>query len=226
MDVTFQEERVAFHWELGLTLAQWAQVEGALLELVTLCFAPAERPHLGLGFVQLDAFRAKRAFADGVLERRLRGTILAPEWAKLADRMGDQSQTRNALVHQTVVEFPASKPGKRIASCPWEYPKGWDKLAPHGDCTCFMAVVKARLEFAALTRSLERFFDRCSGQQERHSQSAQQAENPPMFSKRVRQIYAELGRPLQSSREKRLAESAANAAYSLAESNSKGARHC
>jgi hypothetical protein len=218
--ISLEAERVAFYRELGLAIREWARVEYAMYAAMAAFFPESHRPMLGRGHAGLQGFHSKWLFAHNAIDRALSGQPELDEWAKLAGRLRKQSDARNRLVHNVVNEFHGCKAGERIASCPWIYPKGTDLTKPYEGCMCIISVVKARLEFVALTSALQNFVARGCRRAEPYPKSAEQAENPPTFLQLMRQLLAELGHPVQSSREKRAAVSAANAAASLSTPNS------
>jgi hypothetical protein len=153
-------------------------------------------------------------FADAAIDRARSGRPEFETWQHLSKRLRNQSAMRNKLVHRRVVEFPLAPAGRRVALCPWVFPKQWNKARPRSGDLCLMDVAKTRLEFSSLADALENFRERLCGRQEPHPQSPGQSGNPPTFLQLMRQIHEELGHPQLSSRERRAATSAANAAAS------------
>lgn len=214
-----EEERVIFYCELGKALAEWATVEGSLAEVVKIVVEPKSRPIVGIGFMSIVGMHSKMKFADDAVRRGIHLYSRAEEmgnWQSLIDRIRGQSETRNHLAHYQIAEFPNNNAiGKRIALCPWKYPKQWDKTGPLVGSYCIMEIVKARLEFESLWKSLVNFVNRLIRRAEPHPRSDERASNPPTIQLLRRQTHAALGHQHLSSREKRAIESALNAASSL-----------
>lgn len=213
--MTPAEERIAFYRELGVALAQWAQVERSLYLVVSLRFPQSHRHLLGIGFVAIEGFRSKLLFADRAITRALIGGKYADDWPPLMDRLATQSGLRNKLAHNQAIDFPQSPAGRRLALCPWIAPKGIDKSRPPPKSLCIRDIIKVRMEFENLTLDLRNFAARVDEQPEPFPKSAGRPMHPPTIRQIARQIHEELGHPRKSLREKRREESERNAAASL-----------
>ena len=213
--MTPAEEHVIFYRELGLAMAQWSQVERALYLLASLCFSPNDRHIFGMGFVGIEGFRSKLQFTDKAVTRTIAGRKIAAEWPDLFERVSTQSGMRNKLAHNQIRQFLSANEGRRWAVSPWYAPKGTDKTKPAPGSLCVIEIIKVRLEFAALTIALRNFAARACKLQEPFPKSDERPPDPPTIHQITRQIHEELGHPQKSSREKRLEESALNAAASL-----------
>ena len=212
------EERVVFLHTLGAALAEWAEVEGMLLQMVKSGFGENGSKIVGVGFVSIVGFNSKLKFADEAIVRSLllHGREDAKEaWTTLAKRLQKQSEMRNELAHFQKGEFPNAVEGRRIALCPWKYSKSWVKDAPTEDCHCVVEIVKARLEFEALRISISNYLARLRGQPEPFPKSREQADSPPTVRQLRLQIHGALGAPHLSSREIQAYESFAAAEASM-----------
>lgn len=214
--MTLDEEFLVFTSLLGEAIAMWAAVEKYLNDIVVSCFKNDDREAIGIGFFKLEGFRAKLDFADGVVACKIADEHLEG-WAELVDRLSTLSRSRNKIAHFPVGMHKQASIGRRVISSSWITVKSNDSnfKTPPPNRIAASDLLKIVSEFAALTNALENFAARIHEQPEPHPKSAERASHQMTVQIRLRQIRATLRRPQQSSREKRLQESAANAAASL-----------
>jgi hypothetical protein len=166
------EEHVCFYYELGMAISQWAHVEIALGQLVTVCCKdPSERMALYVGLFSLDNFRAKLQFVDSMLRERFKGHSLLEEWPRLHSRLDANSKKRNKLAHRMVCAYPTTNTaGRRIALIPW--PKASLLRAPKErrvagrpptGALCLKDVNQFKNEFVALYVQIMNFAGRLQG---------------------------------------------------------------
>lgn len=214
--MTAEEEWLVFMALLGEAIASWSVVEMDLNEVTVSFVSDDDRDSIRVGFFKLEGFRAKLAFADGVVASKLAAEHFE-DWTKLVNRLDRQSKSRNRIAHFPVGMDRKEGAGRRVTLSPWLISVPVDPAIKPPPRTIIVAsdLLKFIGEFLALSNALENFAARIRGQPEPHPKSAEQADHQMTIQTRLRQIHEELGHPQQSLREKRLQESAANAAASL-----------
>jgi hypothetical protein len=218
--ITIEEERIAYYYQLGLALSAWTRLEAWLLGTILRCVPIAAeteltRNSLAMGFVSIQGARNKILFAGAMVRRTLAGHALAEEWEALQEKLLAESGKRNDLAHYQTQEFPNNTEGRRFALCPWSYPKGHDTTKPAPGSHCLKDIVVMRYSFETLNVKLANFLARACNQPAPFPISDEQPSNPPDLRQIANQIHAELGHPRKSSREKRLEEDVKNASASL-----------
>ena len=158
--------------------------------------------------------RNKLLFVGAALTRMLPGPM-KDEWALIQGDLSSASYVRNHFAHYQTRQFPNNEEGRRLALCPWHGPKRRNKTKPPPDSYCLRELLKARFEFIALDVKVANFVARGCGETEPFPKSDEQPADLPTIEQIKRQIHEALGHPQLSSREKRLQESALNAAASL-----------
>ncbi len=205
--MTLTEEDIAFHFQLGKAITEWANVENTLRSILCACFDKGEGNinwnSLSVGLFSIDAFRAKMDFVEGTVLRRF------PEhekrWLAIVKRARGDSSLRNKLAHWSVKEYPESSAGRRFVLIPWTFPKPKKKTKkpiPPAGSLGLRDVYKMRAEFIALAISLYNFFCLLQGNQEPHEAYLEQPTNPPSIAKLRTQILEGLVRQLQPFKEK------------------------
>jgi hypothetical protein len=208
--MTLDEEVIAYFHQVGQAITAWATVEWALFAVLSACFDEGKHRNItGMGFMQIEGFRAKLLFTDGAVRRYLVGNPLAEEWLKT------QSGMRNKMVHYQTQFFARNTEGRRVALCPWTAPKKRDRTKPTPGSLCTVDIAKARREFMAVRAQAQNFASRLCGQTEPFAKSDEQARPHPTMQQILRHIDSVLGHQQQSSREKRLEEDERNALASL-----------
>lgn len=214
-----EEERVIFAREHGRAMGAWVEVEQHLWNTAAHCFRPVDRPVFGIGFAAISGLHPKLQFANAAIIRKLQEhglTQFVEQWEVLSDRIKTQAGTRNNLAHWQVGEFeknPTS--GRRVALCPWINVKRRDKTAPPGNAMCIMELVKARLEFVALSVALENYLTATAHLPDKFPKPLEKTAKPPTLRQLRVELHTDLGHPHASAKERRAAESAANAEASL-----------
>jgi hypothetical protein len=206
-----QEEAVCFYHELGIAVTMWAQVERALLDVV-LC-TEVLRPNsaiapqaFGDAFFSIQNFRSKLAFVGEIVTKSVNNAKLLEAWALLFKRCEQASIKRNDLAHRYVGAYPQASPGRRMVLLEWNPKVKSPKIEPnpgtpptHG--IGVRGVIAYRLEFLALTYSLENFAARVSGAMpELFPKSHEQPSDPPTIRTIASQMHAMLGHPPKPSR--------------------------
>lgn len=205
--MTRDEEIVLFHYQLGVAITEWANVENLLRRLIVTGFKNIDLnwEALSVGFFSLEGFRAKLDFADGVVSRKIAATPHISDWLDLVDRAKRLSFKRNKLAHWALMKYWECEPGQRLALTPWKFPKSRKKTKvpqPPPGSLRIRDVMKIHLEFKALAVSLENFCARLCKQTEPHPKADEQAGSPPTIQKLKLQIRAILSPPHAPSAEK------------------------
>ncbi len=201
-----QEEWVAFYFELGLAISQWAEVESDLGYLVTSCVIEKERHALRLGFFAIENFRSKLQFAESLVCEKFRNNPNVKDWPPLNAKLSACSKKRNNLVHRRVIHFPDNKAGRRVALIRW--PKlDLDQNKPilrklPQNALCIRDVNEYRLSFAAADACTLNFAARLLGHPEPLPKFAEQPARPMTIRSLNVQIHEGLGHPLKPSRKK------------------------
>ena len=194
------EETLAFYYELGLAITQWAAVEFALSAIVVNCFDTNNIWPAVSGYQSIDNFRAKLQYVDAVVRTRDLTPQESAKWAGLLDRCGAAAKNRNKLAHYWVLtDANENRMGRRKKLLPRKPPK----IAQRGDkfpgAICLRDITGFRLEFSALMCALENFGCALRGQEERFSKSLERPKRPPTIAQIRREIYAYASRTPQSS---------------------------
>jgi hypothetical protein len=197
------EEDVAFYYQVGNAITEWAFVEISLRNVAFSCIERGaddmNHKALGMGFVSLEGFRAKLDFTDGLVRRRFAGSAFVKEWGKLYDRVKRTSGQRNKLAHWGVATYSEAMPGRRLALVPWSSSKKElkRKLPPTG-ALCIRDIARMRADFHSLAISVENLRARIEGQPERFPKEYEHAGAPPSLAKLRRMILDALVRLLRT----------------------------
>lgn len=191
------EERIAFYFELGLAISQWASVEFALLSIVAGTLKYEDLVHVTNAYRSIENFRSKLTYVDTMLRSVPIPEAEKPNWATLYDQTAQASKKRNRLAHYWVLQDTThDTPGRRMMLLPTKQsfapPKRGQKFigAIH-----LRDIVSYRLEFSALMCRLENFDCRLRGQPEQLPKSLEQPKRPPTLAALRRQIYAFAAHP-------------------------------
>jgi len=221
-EITVAEEEIAYFHAIGLALTAWSNLESRLMDAVLRCVPSSEeaeltRNSLAMGFVSMQGARNKILFAGAMLRRTLQtaNPRAIGEWDELQQKLQSEAGKRNHLAHFKTARFPDNTEGRRWALCPWHRPKKSSSSKPPPESYCLLDLVSMQYSFMATDARLANFLARICLEQEPFLKSDEQPERLPELRQIARQIHAELGHPQKSSREKRLEESALNAAASL-----------
>lgn len=203
--IDINEERLAFYYELGLAITQWAHVEAALSMVVRACFSRKDAGTHALGFFTIESFRAKLAYADSVVSTKFLGTAHMADWGGIRTKMGGCSIVRNKLAHYFVLNDYRSKAGRRIMLLPRYNAakikpreirrKSIEQPRHYPLAICLRDIAKARLEFTALMARAENFSCRLQGESEFHSKSMEEPKAPPKLYELRRHLYEYAQRP-------------------------------
>jgi hypothetical protein len=215
-DMTLDEEFLVFTSLIGEAITSWALVERGLNDVVVSFVNNDDRDSISIGFFKLEGFKAKLIFADGVVTSKLAAEHFE-DWTRLVKRLDTKSKSRNRIAHFPVGMDGQEDAGRRVTLRPWTIlaPVNPKDRPPQRTIIVASDLLKIVEEFVALSNALENFAARVRGQPEPHPKSAEQATHQMTIQTRLRRIHAELGHPRQSLREKRIRESAENAAASL-----------
>lgn len=196
--MTEDEEHVLFLRHMGAAIAKWSNVERGIAGCVLSCVPDANFDPLAAGFLSIENFRSKLAFANELVTAKIAGTRHTKDWEKLLERTKTLSAVRNKIAHRVTRQFPNGKPGRRILLCPWELKISdlqSEVQKPPAGSISLLDVVRAGLDFDALGFSLANFSNRINGDPERFPKSCEQPGNLPSIQALVRQIHAVLGHP-------------------------------
>ena len=170
-DMNAAEEEIAFSYYMGKAVSQWAYVETQLQRLCTACVAVPDRRTVAAGFLAIENFRSKLAYADTMLKATFAQPPHIAVWTDLHKRLKTLSFRRNQIVHRVATFYPDGAPGRRFALLPWtmkdepeqtkkaKVPKPKKPPRPPSSAMCVLALDEARNEFHALTTALAKFFE-------------------------------------------------------------------
>lgn len=218
--VTSEQEIVIFHFRLGVAITQWANIEHQLRNVLYSVYEDRwkNREALGIGLFSLEGFRAKLAFSNGVIKRKLAHSKPQhiPAWEELFLDAREYSQHRNSLAHWPMQRYWDASPGRRLCLVPWVIPKPSEgSKEPPADALYTCEIFKFSNMFLALSRRLENFRFRICDEPEPHQESDIQVQNPPPFATIARQTIEVLAPQPLSKKEKERLRDAENAAASL-----------
>lgn len=202
--MNLDQEMVAFHYQLGAAIAQWASIELVFAHILVSGFKHEnlQRESLAIGFLAIEGFRTKLIFMNNAVTRKLAGSPHTPEWSKLVDRAKNLSQSRNKLAHWSIGKFPQAPAGQRVVLMPWITTKGQSADRPPKGSLTTRDIGKLGNEFLAFAVKLENFLGRLCGQPEPHAKSDEQASSQPTTQSLVRQIRGVVAPPQKPSRRK------------------------
>jgi hypothetical protein len=188
----FNEEQIAFNFEMGLAIQQWAHVEFALSAIVGTVFKGRSTTPAVIGYRSIENFRSKLQYVDSVLKNKRLPKKLMADWALLEDRIRRASKKRNKLVHYWVYNDPDGQPSGRrrmlLSLRPTPNNKGGNQK--YRGAVFLRDIVSYRLEFVALMKALENFCARLSKRPEHFPKSQEQPKDPPTIAQLRREIYA------------------------------------
>lgn len=115
----FNFEHSLFYFEIGLTITQWAHVEGTIFNIGDEC-SDTFRDDLYMDFLALKIFQNKLGWADGLVRAKHAGNVeLIERWTKVHRQIDRCSLRRNKLAHWKAWNDPGRMPGKRTILVPW-----------------------------------------------------------------------------------------------------------
>lgn len=118
--MTYDEESLAFYFEIGVTLTQWAFVEEALMDIAGSCVNKRDADTVAHAFLALDSFRHKLAMVDALVSNAFaKKPLRIKEWKALQVKTNETARERNKLAHHLSREFPHAPPGRRAVLLPW-----------------------------------------------------------------------------------------------------------
>jgi hypothetical protein len=199
--MTREEEEIAFFYELGLAVSQWSFIESGVYGVVAACIEAADYYGVGVALFALDSFRAKLAFSNALLEKKITNKTHFKVWVSLEDRLRKASYKRNRLVHYRVYSYRHNNAGRRLALERFPPPEG-HKLKPTGGDLCVRNITAIRYEFFQLFLALENFEAILLGRPKPHPIVDALPKNPPTIRTINNQIHAALGHQRAPSRQK------------------------
>lgn len=84
--MNINEERLAFHYSVGVMITQWASVEFSLAGIVGQLYDDSHRGAAIVGFQSIENFRSRLQFVDASLKSQGPEFAFLSDWAKLTDR--------------------------------------------------------------------------------------------------------------------------------------------
>jgi len=204
------EEHIAFYYELGFAITQWAHIEHHLCLIATACFERKDAKLVGLGFFSIENFRSKLQFIHRIFRQKFEGTNHINDWLILHDRINTWSAKRNHLAHYTAHGYMMNRPGRRYALIPWISTGKQSRLTRRNPNLAIVPpealfvrdIIAIRFEFFAITVSLRNFLCRLNGEPEIFPKSSEQPSCPPTIHTIRDQIHVALGHRLGPSRKK------------------------
>jgi hypothetical protein len=191
--MNIDQERTIFRQELGHALNEWAEVESSVrYAALTVVNTDQQRNALSIGYVSIQGFASKLAFANWTIARFFVGSPLAAEWEMLFKRADAACAKRNRLAHWTTREYLHAQAGRRVLLIPWRYNKpkprkpGAQKPPPEGSLGV-RAIVECRLEFTALSNAILNWAFRASGKQEPFTKAEEKAGRAPAIAGLLKQ---------------------------------------
>jgi hypothetical protein len=205
LDMMINEEQVAFYFELGLTITQWSNVERSLFYVATACLGKQDWAALSSGFFELDSFRAKLAFVDGLVTTKFGDTRHFKKWEKLRSLASSLSGTRNKLAHNPVMNFLHGIEGRRVVLLPrLTKPNPKIKKQPNSgtapsDALGVRDVIAFRLQISPLAIGLENLSCALAKEPTRFPASLEQLRDPPTLRDIAVQMRELMGQTLAKS---------------------------
>jgi len=167
------EEQMMFWQEHSTAIAQFAQLELGLAQLVSAGVDEGVRKAMHAAFFGIEAFRSKLEFADRFVRIRVEGSgPLTDRWTAVHALCKRSSEGRNKLAHWVVIHHTSAKPGEQVVLVPPSMnPK--DKMAAEPDWKTSQTppsyalgvrrLVEIRYGFFDATIQLRRFLAEASG---------------------------------------------------------------
>ena len=188
--MTPSEEHLAFYHEIGMTVTQWASVEQALWWIVSCCFDKQSAATSAVGFYAIENFRSKIQFTGRVFRQTHTKPSDIKRWEAIALRAQSVATDRNKIVHQSVMVFTESSPGRQYAliptySRPTKRKSRNGKLLPPPGSLCVRDICKIRYRMFALHVTLHNFYDHLRGEPELFPVHLE-AEKPPQTLSELR----------------------------------------
>lgn len=187
--MTPAEEQLAFYYEVGRSITQWAHVEFALASMIAGGPDQVHGHMLVAGLFSIENFRSKLQYVDTMMSARALGPQDAETWRALRERCGTRSAMRNTLAHSWVLTDPDGKPGRRCKLMPMS------STGKERQPICLRDVAKLRSEFFALTTAIDNFSCRVRGLAEPFPEHLEQPQRPPTLAAIRREIHAAAGPP-------------------------------
>ena len=194
------EEHVAFYYQLGLTITQWANMERSLFYIAAACLSKRDRDTFGSGYFLLDNFRAKLGFVDGLIKSKFSGKKHLKKWETLSDKVRTLSSTRNKLAHHWVMVYPQGTLGRRYVLRPWVSKSDPTKkvskssVAP-SDALGVRDIIAFRNRLVPVALAIENLSCALEKQPARFPADAEQERDPPTIQGIAHQIREALGPP-------------------------------
>ncbi len=116
--ITIGEEGAAFYYLIGQAITRWSFVEDGLFDVAAQSFGAKDRSALAAGYMAIENFRSKLAFADQTFAFAPHFTEFADEWGSLQQYIQERAVSRNKLAHSTTMIFMRADEGRRYAVLP------------------------------------------------------------------------------------------------------------
>jgi len=206
MDIA--EESLCFHYELGLAFTLWSRVENTILQVLFTTFPTKSHFKVGVGFLSIENFRSKLAFADSIMHEAKLSKLRLKQWDKISQRLGSASVVRNRLAHGRVYIYPNEAPGRRMALDSWKLMKtpATNTRPSPGTALCVRDIVGIKYDFFALVATMENYSSRLGGAKAPLPASLEQRAPVPSLQTIRTQIRAALPSLTPPSKASRLAE--------------------
>ena len=155
------EEELALHWQLGMAITSWAEVEGGIAQI--LMSVTRDPIAVTAGFLGIENFRSKLKFAGSILELKLKKKpALLNAWHEVRERIERASWRRNKIAHCILWTDIAKKSGKRYSLVDWLSPRVKNMRQkvedrPIKGALYLNEVSDIRVEFSDLAADLSRF---------------------------------------------------------------------
>jgi hypothetical protein len=182
--VTPAEEQLAFYFEIGNAITQWAHVEHSLGWVFATCFSDNDFSAAGMVFFAIENFRSKLAAVDHAMRAAHGTTPHYAEWEGVQDRLRATSAKRNALAHYPSLIYATGRPGLRYALIP-RISRSKAKIPPKVPAGRLFVrdIVAIRYEFFALNITLQNLHSRLRGQSEEFPKANETPKPPPTIAK-------------------------------------------
>jgi hypothetical protein len=209
--MTRDEEEVAFYHQLGMAICNWNFVESGVYKIMSAVSDKNEHLAIGYGFFAIDNFRAKLAFADAFMKKKLKDAQHLETWDRLTVRLRKLVARRNRLAHDRAMVYFYAPAGRRYALEHWpdDTPRkrksnsSWPpRDTPRDGALCLRDVVSCKRDFFWFSSELQNFEAALLGRKEPHPEVHARPESPPTNAAIVRQIREGLGLPPKPSRPK------------------------
>ena len=116
--MNIDEERIAFHYNIGQSITQWSFVEFQLSLLVGSCFGESRFMTAMKAFYSIENFKSKLQYTEAALRESRLQDFGEPHWKSLRRKLEKASFKRNKLAHGRELEDRSQRPGRRLMLLP------------------------------------------------------------------------------------------------------------